>query len=115
MDEADTTFTIDLTSAGRVLLEDARSSSAGRSARSLHAGQEPALQQTLMAILAGRSLGEHESPGAATLQVLEGRVRLVGGTTDLVMGPGELATIPPVRHGLDAQEDAVVLLTVART
>ncbi len=115
MDEEAETFTIDLTTAGEVLLDDARASAAGRSARSLHAGQDDALQQTLMALTAGRSLGEHASPGAATLQVLRGRVRLTGGSTDLVLAAGEVAAIPPQRHGLDAEEDAVVLLTVART
>ena len=54
----------------------ARASSAGRSARTIHGGHTHALRQTVLALLAGQALGEHESPGEATLQVLVGRVRL---------------------------------------
>jgi hypothetical protein len=35
------------------------------------------LKQTLLALRARVDLAEHDAPGAATLQVLQGRVRLV--------------------------------------
>ena len=57
----------------------ARDASSGRSAATVYGGQEHDLRQTVIALAAGRSLGEHESPGEATLQVLSGQVRLVAG------------------------------------
>jgi len=78
-------------------------------------GAGAALKQTLLALAAGRSLADHESPGAATLQVLLGGVRLTaGGQEDLELHVGDHAPIPPVRHGLDALDDAVVLISVAQ-
>jgi quercetin dioxygenase-like cupin family protein len=57
----------------------ARDHASGRSAVTVHGGREHHLRQTLIALAGGRSLGEHESPGEATLQVLRGRVRLRAG------------------------------------
>jgi quercetin dioxygenase-like cupin family protein len=54
------------------------------------------------------------SPGDATLQVLRGRVRLVAGDRSWPGRPGDLLAIPDARHALHADEDSVVLLTVAR-
>lgn len=93
-------------------LAAAHTSRAGRSAHTVHGGHGAALRQTLLALVAGNSLGEHDSPGEATLQVLRGRVVL--GTPD---GPvtgtaGDLLVIPPHRHDLTALEDSAVLLTV---
>lgn len=71
------------------------------------------MRQTLIALVAGRSLGEHESPGEASLQVLVGTVRLTAGDEVWEGGPGGHVVIPPKRHDLHAETDAVVLLTVA--
>ena len=61
----------------------------------------------------GRSLGEHASPGEATLQVLRGSVRPSAESESWHCGTGDHLVIPPQRHDLTALEDAVVLLTVA--
>lgn len=94
-------------------LDRARSSSSGRGAVTVHGGHDHDLRQTVIALVDGRALGEHESPGEATLQVLHGRVRLVAGEDSWEGGVGDHLVIPPARHDLTALSDAAVLLTVA--
>jgi quercetin dioxygenase-like cupin family protein len=94
-------------------LQAARASSSGRSAVTVYGGQEHDLRQTLIAMTATTVLGEHEAPGEATLQVLSGRVTLRAGDEEWSLGSGDLLQIPPRRHDVAADEDAVVLLTVA--
>ncbi|WP_199253635.1 cupin domain-containing protein [Mycolicibacterium mengxianglii] len=103
---------ISLTTVIEELTAAARSADAGRAARTVHGGQDHFLRQTLIALNAGRELGEHESPGEATLQVLKGNVRLTAGDVSCEGVAGDYLVIPPVRHGLTAIDDSVVLLTV---
>ena len=91
----------------------ARDHDSGRSAVTVHGGREHHLRQTLIALADGRALGEHESPGEASLQVLRGRVRLHADAETWEGGAGDYVLIPPQRHDLAALEDSVVLLTVA--
>lgn len=93
-------------------LAAARAASAGRSAHTVHGGHDHLLRQTVIALAAGRELAEHDSPGQATLQVLRGRVRVHTADEEWRGGPGDYLVIPRQRHGLHADEDAVVLLTV---
>lgn len=44
-------------------LDEARVSSSARAALTIHGGHERSLRETVIAILAGHGLGEHESPG----------------------------------------------------
>ncbi|MGH3361093.1 MAG: cupin domain-containing protein [Nocardioides sp.] len=91
----------------------ARRSSSGRAAVTVFGGHEHDMRQTLIALAQGRSLGEHESPGEASLQVLVGTVRLTAGVETWDGDAGDYLIIPPSRHDLRAETDAVVLLTVA--
>lgn len=93
------------------LLDEARNAPAQRAARTLISGA--AQRATLIALLSGSQLAEHSSPPAASLQVLSGRVRLVAGDSVWPLDGGDLIAIPPQRHSLHADADAVVLLTVA--
>ncbi|WP_067433484.1 cupin domain-containing protein [Nocardioides jensenii] len=104
--------TTSLTALAAQHLATAHEASAGRSAHTIHGSREHALRQTLIALVAGRALGEHESPGEATLQVLVGRVRLSAGDDTAELVAGEHVMIPPARHDLAALDDSVVLLTV---
>lgn len=97
------------------LLGEARASSAHRAARTLCGGSGHTLRQTVIALAAGASLSDHESPGEATLQVLEGRLRLTWPDESAEIEAGGYVLIPPQRHGLLALSDAVVLLTAAMT
>ena len=101
-----------LTALAREQLALARQTSSGRSAQTVYGGHEHVLRQTVIAIVGGRALAEHESPGEATVHVLHGRVRLVAAGTSWEGSSGDLLIVPDARHSLEALEDAVVLLTV---
>ena len=103
-----------LTALVRHHLEAATTASSGRSAHTVYGGHEHVLRQTLIALRSGSRLDEHENPGEATLQVLHGRVTLAAGEIEWNGSPGDLMTIPDSRHSLEAVEDSVVLLTVAK-
>lgn len=104
--------TVSVTNLVAEQLDLALKSSHGRSAHTIHGGQGQRLRQTVLALLAGSKLAEHESPGEATLHVLHGDVELTVGADTWTGESGELVTIPPERHGLTAVTDAVILLTV---
>ncbi|WP_029252041.1 cupin [Paraoerskovia marina] len=69
------------------------------------------LRQSLLALVKGTELGEHNAPPAASLLVLEGSVRVTtpGGEEDLARG--ELSVLTHERHAVLALEDCVFLLT----
>ncbi|WP_224277020.1 cupin domain-containing protein [Streptomyces sp. LS1784] len=106
--------TISLDTQAREHLERAAAASSGRSAATVYAGRAHGLRQTLLALVAGSGLAEHDSPGDATLLVLRGHVRLTEGGTSWEGRAGDLIPVPLARHSVEAIEDSAVLLTVAR-
>jgi len=98
----------------REQLELARASSGGRSASTVYGGHEHVLRQTVIALVGGHRLDEHSHPGEATVHVLSGRVSLNAGGNGWNGSPGDLLIVPDSIHSLEALEDSVVLLTVAK-
>ncbi|MEV4346810.1 cupin domain-containing protein [Actinoplanes sp. NPDC049596] len=96
----------------------ARDASSGRGAHTVFGDHTTTLRQTVIALAAGQLLHEHNSPGDATLQVLSGRVRLAAaepaGAGTIDGEAGDLLVIPAARHSLEALDDSVILLTVAK-
>ena len=103
-----------LTAQTREQLKAARQASSGRSAKTVYGGHEHRLRQTLVALVGGQALKEHENPGEATVHVLHGRVRLAAGDVSWDGSPGDLLIVPDSVHSLEALEDSAVLLTVAK-
>ena len=104
--------TVDVDQLSAELLDRAARGSAHRAASTLPHPVD-GLRQTLIALLGGAELGAHESPGPASLLVLRGRVRLLAGAETVELGALEFTPIPDRRHSLHAEEDSVVLLSVA--
>lgn len=103
-----------LTAMARDQLQRAGCEASGRSSTTVFGGHEHILRQTLIALLEGRALDDHQTLDDATLQVLAGRVRLTAGDDQWTGWVGDLLVIPAAVHSLDALEDSVILLTVAK-
>lgn len=95
----------------QALLLQAGEATAGRASKSLLHGDHQ--RTVLIALTAGNELAEHESPLAATLHCLAGKVRLTSDRDEWLIDTGELVPIPPERHAVAALSDAVFLLTVS--
>ena len=89
-------------------LQEARTSPHGRSTELLvHDG---VLRQSIIALRAGVELSEHNSPPAASMHVLLGRVRVTGSEPS-ELHAGEITALTHQRHAVTALEDTVFLLT----
>lgn len=93
------------------LLGKARTATSGRAAKPVFGGAEHRMRQTVIALLAGHELAEHNNPGEATLHVLRGNVRLSSPSMSAEGSAQEFIPIPAERHSLEALEDSVVLLS----
>ena len=103
-----------LTALAREQLDLAARAGSGRSASTVYGGHEHVLRQTLIALMAGRKLDDHENPGEATVHVLRGRVQLVSGDVSWEGSAGDVIIVPEGTHSLEALHDSAVLLTVAK-
>ncbi|MFJ6699456.1 LuxR family transcriptional regulator [Streptomyces sp. NPDC091272] len=96
------------------LLDKASQAHSGRSGKTVYGGHGSSLGQTLIALTAGTTLSDHENPGEATVLVVRGHVRLTVQDRAWDGVPYDVLPVPDAIHGLEAVEDSVILLTVAR-
>ena len=102
---------VSLDALAREQLAAAHRAPSGRAASTVIGGHERVMRQTVVALVAGAELSEHENPGEASLYVLSGRVELHSGGDTWSARTGDLVEIPPARHSVLAIEDSAVLLT----
>ena len=86
----------------------------GRAAETVYGGHEKRLRQTVIAMTEGTELAEHESPGDATILVINGRLTLTVGDVSWEGRDGDFLVIPDERHSVQAVTDTAFLLTVAK-
>jgi quercetin dioxygenase-like cupin family protein len=87
----------------------ARAAENGRSAEIVV--RDGPLRQSILALVAGVELGEHNSPPAASILVLHGRVRVTALEGDEELDAGQLRVLTHHRHAVLARTDAAFLLT----
>jgi quercetin dioxygenase-like cupin family protein len=104
---------ISIHSLAETQLASAAEASNGRSSVRVYGRPSAGLRQTLLALSAGQTMGEHKSPGDASLLCLQGRVALHAGEASVELGPGDLLALPPQRHDVHAIDSSVLLLTVS--
>ena len=105
---------LSLDAVAREQLKLAKENTNRRSAKTVYGGHEHALRQSVIALDGGAVMADHISPGEATLQVLQGRVRLTAGKDSWDLRSGDLLDIPGDRQSVEALEPSVVLLTVVK-
>ena len=87
----------------------------GHAADTVYGEREKVLRRTVIDMIKGATLAEHENPGEATVQVLRGRARLSSCHLSWEARTGDTIFVPDAGHSLDALEDSAVLLTVAKS
>lgn len=105
--------TVNLLELATAHFTEAQEQGSGRHSQTVYGGREHDLRQTLICLLEGHGLSEHESPGEATVQVLVGAIDIAAGDDTVRLAPGDYYVIPPLRHSVEAATDAAFLLTVA--
>ena len=104
---------ISLQAVTRELGRKASDSEAGRAARTIFGGHEKHLRQTVVSLSEGSQLGEHDSPGEATLLVISGRLLLVAGEDSWPGREWDYLIMPDAPHSVHAQTDTTFMLTVS--
>ena len=100
-----------LTELAEHLISELHNHPAGRTARTIVSGS--VMRAVVIALADGSEMSEHDSPPAATLYVIKGKVTLRAGDRDWPLYAGQLVPIPPQRHSVEAHADSAILLTVS--
>jgi quercetin dioxygenase-like cupin family protein len=84
-----------------------------RDRRGITLVKEHGITVVLTALREGALLREHDTPGPATVQVLDGSVEIRVGDETLRLGPGQIVAFDArVPHEVEASSDAAILITV---
>jgi quercetin dioxygenase-like cupin family protein len=98
---------------GQVVTELHGESAAGQTRSGITLAKHGGMTIVLTHLHAGGKLQEHAAPGAATVQVLDGHIRLDLEGKTLDVPSGRLAVFDSgVRHSVEALEDSTLLLTL---
>lgn len=97
-----------LTDAIQKAIDEARAAENGRHAELII--NDGPLRQTVIALTQGTELAEHNSPPAASIQVIRGAVSVTG-EEPTVIESGTIEALTHFRHAVAAIEDSVFLLT----
>ncbi|WP_313814929.1 LuxR family transcriptional regulator [Glutamicibacter sp.] len=103
-----------LTAIARAELREAFNASNGRAARTVFGGHEHTLRQTVIALLEGTELQEHENPGEATVLILSGRIQVSSDGEYWEGRSQDLLILPHGRTQITALEESSILLSVAK-
>jgi quercetin dioxygenase-like cupin family protein len=98
---------------GEVVTELHSQSTPGQARGAVTLVKQSGMSLVLTHLHRGGTLQEHAVPGAATVQVLDGRVRVQIGDETLDVSAGRLLAFNSgVRHSVEALEDSTLLLTL---
>jgi hypothetical protein len=102
-----------LTDLATSLLDEASSSASGTAAVSLTPSDAKAFTQTVVAVTSGSQLDAAHWNGPASVQVLTWAATVAADGTDTELGTGGWTRLSAAAGAVRADEDLVVLLTVA--
>lgn len=104
---------VDLTGVAEGLFATAWRSTDGRSSISLHPGEAAVLRQTVVGLLAGRTMTMGHPPQEGTILVIEGRVTVEDSEDTIELDIDDLLVLPSSTLTVTAMEHSALLLTVA--
>ncbi|MDJ1369893.1 cupin domain-containing protein [Gulosibacter molinativorax] len=105
---------LSISALARELLHAAAEADGGRAAETVFGGHEKSLRQTVVGMIKGTNLGEHDNQDDVTVYVIQGRVRLRVGDDSWKARTGSLLIVPHARHSIEALEDSAILISVAK-
>lgn len=95
----------------RQLMDEDAFAESGRNALTLVRGDE--MTVVLTVIRAGTALHEHRAPGPATVILLSGNIRMLGGDEKMPLEPGSAVSFTAdVLHAVEAVEDSAFLIVI---
>ena len=97
----------------RAAMDEIRAVPEGSDRRSITLVSGGGMRVVLLRLRAGASLPAHATSGPTTIHALEGRVTVdIEGSTNALRAGGLVALDAGEQHGVSAQEDSTLLLTV---